>query len=599
MAKRLLAACFVSLPFWASLSPARATTVAPPPNLGTLARVSQSVTFAEAVESWVEEGETIPVTITRFHLLQPVAGARVSDVFEVVEPGGQGKERAAAVAGAPRFASGHGYLLFLDRAPGGRWRAKMMAYGLLEEVAGTGLLRPLAEARRIDLKSQSLLPAEPVGLYKKDALLQHLREVAKGAAWDARRVEAAGAPLTSLPTKAAVVNSPQYCVWLPAAGDGLPMRWFGFETGATTVTVTATTPGQNGISDGGVGAVQQGIAAWVNHPDSVILYNYGGVRPRSITCSANFDYDQGGVVFNDPCDDLADLSNCQGTLSYGGAIYDPNSTQSHDSQAWHPIMSTFVVVNNGSECIGETSFKETVTHELGHTMGFGHHDPPNAADATMSAFLKADGRGAAIAIVDDQCASFDYHTFLDVPYNYWTWRWIEAIENAGVTTGCGGGNYCPGGPMTRDEMALFLLRAKEGGSYVPPACTTPMFADVPCSNPYAPWINELVRRGVTAGCGGGNYCPGTSVTRSQMAVFLLATLQGQGWTPPACGTPTFADMPCSSPFAPWIDELARRGVTAGCGGGNYCPNSVVNRDQMAVFLSTNFSLPVPPVPPAP
>ena len=60
------------------------------------------------------------------------------------------------------------------------------------------------------------------------------------------------------------------------------------------------------------------------------------------------------------------------------------------------------------------------------------------------------------------------------------------------------------GAMTRDEMALFLLRAKEGSGYAPPACTTPMFADVPCSNSYAPWSNELVRRGVTAGCGRGH-----------------------------------------------------------------------------------------------
>ncbi|MFL6262036.1 MAG: S-layer homology domain-containing protein [Thermoanaerobaculia bacterium] len=596
MTRRLLTAFFVSLPFWAVLSPARATTVAPPPNLGALARASQSVTFAEAVESWGEDGETIPVTVTRFHLLQPVAGARTGDVFEVTEPGGRGKERAAAVAGSPRFAPGHAYLLFLGRAPGGRWRARMMAYGLLEEVPGTGLLRPLSAAAHIELKS--LLPVEPVGSYRKDALLQHLAEVAKGAAWDAKRVSAAGAPLTSAQLKA-VQNSPQYCVFMTDGTDGLPLRWFGFETAAATVTLVATTPGQAGISDGGAGAVQQAMAAWTNHPDSVIRYSYGGSRPRNVTCSANFDYDQGAVIFNDPCDDLDDLSSCQGTLAYGGAIYDPTSTQTHDGQAWHPVFSTFAVVNNGAECVGETAFKETLTHELGHTLGFGHHNPPNPADATMSAFLKNDGRGAAIAIVDKQCASFDYHTFLDVPYNYWTWRWIEAIENAGVTTGCGNGNYCPGAPMTRDEMALFLLRAKEGGSYTPPACTTPMFADVPCSNPYAPWINELVRRGVTAGCGGGNYCPGTSVTRSQMAVFLLATFQGQGWSPPACTTPSFADMPCSSPFAPWVDELARRGVTAGCGGGNYCPNSVVNRDQMAVFLSTIFSLPVPPAPPSP
>jgi S-layer homology domain len=55
-------------------------------------------------------------------------------------------------------------------------------------------------------------------------------------------------------------------------------------------------------------------------------------------------------------------------------------------------------------------------------------------------------------------------------------------------------------------------------------------------------------------------------------------------------------MPCSSPFAPWVNELVRRGVTAGCGNGLYCPNNVVNRDQMAIFLATNFGLPLPPAP---
>ena len=64
------------------------------------------------------------------------------------------------------------------------------------------------------------------------------------------------------------------------------------------------------------------MAAWTNHPDSVIRYNYGGTRARNITCSGNFDFDAGGVVFNDPCDDIADLSGCAGTLAFGGSIYD-------------------------------------------------------------------------------------------------------------------------------------------------------------------------------------------------------------------------------------------------------------------------------------
>ncbi|HEY0515463.1 MAG TPA: S-layer homology domain-containing protein [Thermoanaerobaculia bacterium] len=588
----------ISLLFALSLR-AGATTVAPPADLGQLARASRAVIFAEAVESWSEDGGALPFTVTRFHLLEAVAGARTGIVFEVREPGGRLRDRAAVVAGSPRFAAGHDYLLFLDPAPGGRWSSKMMAYGLLEQVAGTDLLRPLAEAGKIDLrpavKSLSSPAAEPVGVYRKSALLPHLRAVVEGAAWNGKRV--AAAPLTT-PELKALQNSPSYCVFM-VGDDGQPMRWFGFETGKT-VSMMATTPGQNGIADGGVGAVQKGMVAWTGHSDSAIRYTYGGLRSSQVTCTqGSFDYDQGAVVFNDPCDDIPDLAApCNGTLAYSGAIYDPTTTQSYDGQSWHPILTTFSVVNNGTECVGETSFEETITHELGHTMGFGHHDPPNPADATMSAYLKADGRGASLAVVDRQCAAYAYHSFLDVPYSYWTWRWIQALANAGVapTPGCGNGGYCPGVAMTRDEMAIFLLRAKAGGGYTPPACTTPMFSDVPCSSSYAPWINELVRRGVTAGCGNGKYCPATSVTRAQMAVFLLATLQGPGWSPPACTSPAFADMPCTSPFAPWVNELVRRGVTAGCGGGNYCPDSVVNRDQMAVFVSTTFGLPVPPAP---
>jgi hypothetical protein len=71
-------------------------------------------------------------------------------------------------------------------------------------------------------------------------------------------------------------------------------------------------------------------------------------------------------------------------------------------------------------------------------------------------------------------------------------------------------------------MAVFVLRTLDP-ALDPPACTTPMFGDVPASSPYCRWIEELARRGVVTGCGGGNYCPAASVTREQMGVFLSAT----------------------------------------------------------------------------
>jgi hypothetical protein len=183
------------------------------------------------------------------------------------------------------------------------------------------------------------------------------------------------------------------------------------------------------------------------------------------------------------------------------------------------------------------------------------------------------------------------YTFRDVPPTHFAWRFVEPLYEASVTGGCGGDDYCPDAAATRAQMAVFLLRSRFGSGYTPPPCANPVFSDVPCAHPFAAWIYDLVARGVTAGCGGGLYCPDSPVTREQMAVFLLRTREGPAYTPPACVTPVFADVPCNSPFAAWIGELAARGIAGGCGGGNYCPLSPVTRAQMAVFLVVTFGLP--------
>jgi S-layer family protein len=180
-------------------------------------------------------------------------------------------------------------------------------------------------------------------------------------------------------------------------------------------------------------------------------------------------------------------------------------------------------------------------------------------------------------------------SFTDVPTTNPFYRFVETLLHHGVTGGCSGTQYCPAASTTREQMAVFVLVAKEGTGYVPPACTTPVFADVPASSPFCRWIEELARRAVVSGCGGGNYCPSSAVTREQMAVFVLRTLDPV-LSPPACTTPMFADVPASSPFCRWIEELARRAVVTGCGGGNYCPTASVTREQMGVFISVTFAL---------
>ena len=140
-------------------------------------------------------------------------------------------------------------------------------------------------------------------------------------------------------------------------------------------------------------------------------------------------------------------------------------------------------------------------------------------------------------------------------------------------------------------MAVFLLVAKESTDYSPPACATPIFADVPASSPFCKWIEELFRRGIAGGCALNplRYCPTNVVTREQMAVFLLRTLD-PAINPPVCTTKPFDDVEIDNPFCRWITELVARGITGGCGGGNYCPTATVTRDQMAVFLTVTFDL---------
>jgi len=180
-------------------------------------------------------------------------------------------------------------------------------------------------------------------------------------------------------------------------------------------------------------------------------------------------------------------------------------------------------------------------------------------------------------------------SFADAPPSNPFYAFIENIFHNAVTGGCGGGNFCPASPVARRQMAVFVLKAKEGDSFVPPAATG-VFTDVPAGDPFAPWIEELYRRGVVAGCGAGpTYCPGAPVLREQMAVFLLKTLLGSSYVPPACAG-VFADTPCSNPFAAWVEDLVTRSIAAGCGGGNFCPGSSATRGQMAAFLVKTFGL---------
>ncbi|MBK8822374.1 MAG: S-layer homology domain-containing protein [Anaerolineales bacterium] len=92
-------------------------------------------------------------------------------------------------------------------------------------------------------------------------------------------------------------------------------------------------------------------------------------------------------------------------------------------------------------------------------------------------------------------------------------------------------------------MAVFLLKGMQGSSYTAPAVgVSTGFGDVATDYWAAAWIKQLAAEGITGGCGGGNYCPDSTVTRAQMAVFLLKGKNGASFAPPQCFSTGFTDV---------------------------------------------------------
>ncbi len=175
---------------------------------------------------------------------------------------------------------------------------------------------------------------------------------------------------------------------------------------------------------------------------------------------------------------------------------------------------------------------------------------------------------------------------------------IEAIAAAGITKGCNppaNDRYCPDDPVTRAQMAAFLLRGMGEAGGPPPY--QGVFADVPAGlwyTGYAEWLHQLA---ITKGCAVDplRYCPNRPVSRAEMAVFIVRAIGEDENLPAYQGY--FSDVPPGLWYTGYAERLYQLGITVGCATDKYCPNDPITRDQMATFLARTFKLtPINPPP---
>ena len=182
--------------------------------------------------------------------------------------------------------------------------------------------------------------------------------------------------------------------------------------------------------------------------------------------------------------------------------------------------------------------------------------------------------------------------FGDVPQAHPFHAFVESLFRAGVTAGCGGDLFCVDADVTRAEMAVFLLKSRFGPFHAPPPATGTVFGDVHPGDFAADWIEELAALGVTGGCGDGDYCPLDPVTRAQMAVFLLKTLLVSAYVPPdpigVFADVAVGDF--AAAFIEDLYRRGITGGCA-TDPLLYCPDNPNLRGEMAVFLTKTFELP--------
>ena len=167
---------------------------------------------------------------------------------------------------------------------------------------------------------------------------------------------------------------------------------------------------------------------------------------------------------------------------------------------------------------------------------------------------------------------------------------VEALAAEGVFdgTGCGEGLFCPGEPIHRWVMAVWLVRILDGTD---PAGRPSRFDDVEGARWWSPYVERLAELGVTSGCSAEPllFCPDSAVTRAQMASFLVRAF---GLPPgPSAG---FTDVEATNVHYGNINALADLGVTAGCADSRFCPQRDTTRAQMASFLFRALNLATTP-----
>jgi hypothetical protein len=362
----------------------------------SVAAITGSVTDIEAVADATSGGVNTYVHIAPDGV---VFGALPDGPVVLREPGGRIRGRTEWLFGSAEYRVGETVLVFLSRNPDGTLRTTGMSMGKFtiepDDHGKINAVRRLGEGASLwDFKRGQVVDAPSPESYDLHGLVDAVR-----AAAPARAVRL---PLQTVPAELAQAPLREHHDSFVYLSN--PSRWFEPDDGVPISYLI------DGTGDVGLGAatsraaITDAFAAWSNVPTASITLVDGGTAPQLQTfsgCVGN------RIMFNDPFNEVTDPSGCGGILAVGG-FCSSSEMRTVNGTNFRRIRSGKITFNNGwSSCFGwnRCNLSEVATHELGHTIGFGHSPDTTA---TMYAAAHFDGRCASLRADDLAAVNFVY-----------------------------------------------------------------------------------------------------------------------------------------------------------------------------------------------
>ncbi len=338
---------------------------------------------------------------------------------------------------------------------------------------------------------------------------------------------------------------------------------FGVGVAGTPVTFTAPSSGPSGTFAGG--AITAVVNTDVNGYATAPAFTANGiVGTYQVTASA-----QGGTVAFSLTNNS---SSCTFTFTpstisldgNGGTV--PVSVVPSSPSCSYGVTSTVNwIVATPSSGVGTSTVTITVSPYTGGT-----------ADRSGSVSIG----GQSLPVTQD----FTVEQFTDVLPSAYYFDAVNLLAAHGITNGCTPTQFCPTSNVTRDQMAIFIVRTVYNGNDNFTYNPVPYFTDVTPTTFGFKWIQKLYELGITTGCAPDLYCPTDTIRRDQMAVFIIRARYGSATAFTYPSAPYFTDVAPGQFGFQWIQRMKEDNITTGCTPTTYCPANTVTRGDMAIFV---------------